>query len=239
MENIKLFKEKNKSLLIIFKGNSFDKPLPSVIMERQLYALRRYAEEQGLKEDEVLIRVGEGSLWVKVFERGVPIIASIVFLLSADYGQINNNVRSLTNNGRDLIRSLLEPVEKYKNSELQFKEGETNKKIKSFKSKEAKKILALFPNEPPTQELTLQGEIFGVKKDARFSFKTPRQREEVRLSFSDSENMFPELEDIRNQFGEYVEVKGVAKINKKNIITSMVVKEYEIIPRPQQKLDLS
>ena len=239
MKNIELFKEENGSLLIIFEGDSFDKPLPSIIIERYLCAFRRHAEEWGLKEDEILIKIGEGSLRVSVIGSAVSIIASIIFILSADYSKIGSNVKSLTGSGRNLIRSLLEPIEKCEGSEIFFKEGETNKKIKSFKPEEAKKILALFPDEPPVQELILQGEIFGVKKDARFSFKTLRQREGVRLSFSDPKNMFAELEDIRGQLGEYVEIKGMAKINKNGVITSMVVREYKKIPRPQQKLNLS
>ena len=234
MKNSTLFKEKNESLLIIFKGDFFDGSISSAIIERQLFFLRRYAEEQGVKEEDVLIKIKEGSI---VFEiaAGMAIASSAINILSADYDKIGKNIKSASSTVKKFIKSLLEPVEQNNGSEILFKKGKDNKEIKRISSEDAKKILSFFPDESPKQKLILMGTIFGVRKDSRFFFRTDSQKEEIRLSFTD--DIFQNTESIKNQFNKYVQVGGVAKINKKGIITSMKVNTYKQVSKPQQKFN--
>lgn len=221
MPNNTLFKIEQDSLLIIFEGAFFDKAMPSYIVERQLEAIRKYGEERGLQETEILVQIFQGSLKMKII-KGVAIFSPIIALLAIDYSQIEKNFNSVSNITLNVVESVFDPVGKNKDSKMCFRNDRTNQDIKSFNTQEAKKILACIPiNEPKEEVKEISGFIRGVKTNGRFALKVSKQSEEIILSFTDER--FKSVEAIKNQLGKHVEVRGVANINEKGIITSIKV----------------
>ena len=238
MDNNRLFKyTQDNTLTIVFKGAFFDKPIPSTIIENQLAAFRRYSKENNLDGGEgILIRIERGSYKIE-FVNGTVILVAVLGLLSTDFGQIKKNYNFLKSSTVFVIKSLLVPISEHDDSTITFNEGIKRKEIRKINSKEAVELLKLLPDQPPTERRKLEGVIFGIRKDSKFSFKIDEQSEEIKLSFIDS--LFKDdPESIRKQFDLRVRVEGLANINKDGIITSMRVEKYDSIPNPQQKLSL-
>ena len=235
MKNVELIKYKKNedTLIIIFEGEFFDQAIPSIIIEKQLYAIRKYAEENGLKSEEVLIKIRDGSL---IFElaAGATLILALITMLNTDYTVLKNRMKNfpIPNFAQEVIKKLFEPIKRNKDSKVTFKDGKGEEK--SFNSDEAEKILSCLPNEQSGERMTLRGYVYGIKTDSKFSLKSLKQSKEINLFFVNKK--FNNIEDIRQQFAQYVEVEGVVNINKKGVITSMKVAGYKTLPDPQSGL---
>ena len=229
-DNSLLFEIKNNKLLVVFKGGIFDDFIPSYILEKQLSTIRLYAIENKFNPDDIKIKIEKGSIEITILE-GFFILSGIINVLSVDYKQIEENIKLISNKGVNVIKAFLEPVRNNQGTSITIF---NNKEIiKKFSTTESSKFLENLPDFKHKENITINGNIFGIKADSKFILKVENQTEEINLVF-DENNSFKATEEIRKEFKKDVEIKGIASRSSNGIITLIKVEKYKSLTTPQQ-----
>ena len=230
MENKPIVDVQDDFVVFQFHGDFFDGPMPSIIFERQLSALRRYALEIGFKEEEVLIKIEEGSKKIITL---LNIVTPIVFLLSVDYGQVERNINSLSNKAKEVVKELLEPFAGKEGMYLRiYEESDPNKKIATIKNGEASNIIRALGLDNEEKEVSgVVGVIKNIDVGSKMVLRTSEYGD-INLSFN--EKSIKSIKDIASlsveqSFDTVLAVSGTARVNTRGDVTSVKVSEYEIV----------